>query len=81
MNKISLCVAKIGKNHYEITTTDMKNRLEAPYFQEWQECNWQARLKAMAGARASDPFQQHLAGLQAAARPAPVPSSWLGKLY
>lgn len=77
---IALCVAKIGKRKFTITTTDMKSKLERPYYQEQQKGNYEAQLKAMVGARETDRFQQYLAGLHAAGRPAPAPSGW-NKLF
>ena len=53
---ITLCVAKIGKNKFAITTTEMKDRLEEKYFYERQKANFEAQLGAM-----QDPFEQQQA--------------------
>jgi len=42
---IALCVAKIGKNKYSITTTDMKEKVEAKYCMEQQTENMKAQMQ------------------------------------
>ncbi len=42
---IHLCVAKTGKNKFSITTSDMKDKLEAKYLMEQQKESYAARLK------------------------------------
>ena len=42
---IQLCVAKIGKNTFAVTTTDMKDKLEGKHLQDQQRESMEAQMR------------------------------------